>query len=74
MPYPWEKGHVNQPLHPALYSMAQRLAAEGKLPRDHPAWLLTERDEQRYMQEIEPDRLDDEIADVLAIQLSNDWD
>lgn len=37
-----------KPLNPELYSLAQCLAAEGKLPADHPAWRLTAKDEDRF--------------------------
>lgn len=53
MTTPWEKGYRPRPLDPALYSMAQRLAAEGKLPADHPLWRHDESDEgQQRLDEI----------------------
>lgn len=47
MPQPWDKTHKSKPLDPSLYSLAQRMAAEGLVPPDHPVWKQDERSEQR---------------------------
>ena len=44
-----KKGKQPKPLNPDLYSPAQIMAAKGKLPADHRAWGLNERDEARYL-------------------------
>lgn len=75
MAWPWEPEFKSAPLDAALYGMAQRLAAEGKLPRDHPAWAQTERDEQRrFIAMTQPELFDQELADILALPLHNSWD
>ncbi len=43
-----KKTEKRKPLDPELYSPAQCLAAEGRLPPDHAAWKLTRKDEERY--------------------------
>jgi hypothetical protein len=53
MPTPWERGYKPKPLNRELYSLPQVFAAEGKLPRDHAAWQLTERDEGKYWNKLE---------------------
>lgn len=52
MRYPWQKGWKPKPLAAGLYSMAQRMAAEGLVPRDHPVWALSEQDERRVIAEL----------------------
>lgn len=65
--YPWQKGWKRKPLTAGLYSIAQRMAAEGLVPRDHPAWRLSERDERKMIAELEtPER----IAEVWAVDPS----
>lgn len=57
MSWPWDKHHKSKPLDPSLYSLAQRMAAEGLVPPDHPVWKQDERSEQRSYQLAAPEQL-----------------
>lgn len=46
---PWDKGYRRRPLNPDLYSLPAVFAADDRLPADHAAWRLTERDEAKFI-------------------------